>query len=61
MEMTIIEEYTNGKEVSEEHTVEGVGKVKVFGELDVEKLVQKLFKTEVDLPFGYFRLEIHSE
>ncbi|WP_179886946.1 hypothetical protein [Bacillus sp. AFS088145] len=46
MEKTIIEGYTNGKEDSEEHTFEGVGTVKVFGEIDVEKLVQKLFKTK---------------
>lgn len=56
MEKTNIEENTNGKEVSEEHTVEGVETVKVFGELDVEKLVQKLLKTEVDFPFWLFPL-----
>ncbi|WP_202081593.1 hypothetical protein [Caldalkalibacillus salinus] len=46
MEKTIIEEYTNGKEQFEEHKVEGVGTVKVYGELNVEKLVQRLLKTK---------------
>ena len=46
MEKTILEEYTSGIEPIEEHKVEGVGTVKVYGELNVEKLVQRLLKTK---------------
>ncbi|MDZ5712798.1 hypothetical protein [Jeotgalibacillus haloalkalitolerans] len=46
MEKTIIDEYTSGKEPIEEHKIEGVGIVKVYGELNVEKLVQRLLKTK---------------
>ncbi|MEW5567689.1 hypothetical protein [Rossellomorea marisflavi] len=46
MEKSITEEYTSGKEPMDEHRVEGVGTVKVYGELNVEKLVQRLLKTK---------------
>lgn len=39
-------QYTQGKKLTSETTIEGVGTVKVYGELNVEKLVKRLLRSK---------------
>ena len=41
-----LEKYREGKELTAEFTVEGVGTVKVYGSLDFEGLVKRLLQTK---------------
>ncbi|WP_155890232.1 hypothetical protein [Peribacillus kribbensis] len=40
-----LEDYLKGKEPNFESAVEGIGRLRVYGELDLEKLVRKLLKS----------------
>ncbi|WP_176550861.1 hypothetical protein [Bacillus sp. AFS033286] len=44
--MDNIEKLTEGKELTHEETIEGVGTVKVYGSLDLEKLIQRLLQSK---------------
>ena len=41
-----IEKYRDGKELTVEYTVKGIGTVKVYGSLDFEELIKRLMQTK---------------
>jgi hypothetical protein len=41
-----MKDFTEGKKLTYEGKVEGVGTIKVYGELDMEKLIKMLLETK---------------
>ncbi|WP_282141257.1 hypothetical protein [Cytobacillus oceanisediminis] len=46
MDRKIIEKYVEGKEITSIKTVKGVGTIRSYGELVIEKLVKRLLETD---------------
>jgi hypothetical protein len=42
----IIKKYIHGKELTNEITINGLGTVRTYGELNLEKMIERLLQTE---------------